>query len=741
MAMPRHIRRRFQALILRTALLVCLLFAGAQAWAQVPDVPEEEMPVEDELPVDQGVIFNGQNTGAPTDSLKPAKLVRIRTLNVDPGAMFNNLPSRTPVAHSLRTLMEPDLLWRLPGFYNWLGQIGKPYRRTMYGIESKYFNPEGLFLDPFTGTENVQIIHPESGLSFFDTRTPYVNVYYGQGQANLAQLRVDVSQNVHPFINVGLMYFRRNSSGVYKNFSTGHNNLALTANGHTKNERYNAFFSWGFHEGIDEFNGGVEQGFAYEDLFNNSLQPVALSEALLRKYARSLNFKHTFSILNGSGPSQDTTWTADSTMKVVTREHPHSLRLYNSFLIDGYSSEYTDKGLDSTLNQVQFPVYPTFGDSSFFYERYTQSRQKADAGIAYRFSLRRLETGHRFEVAGERITFEKNLHDRALTRFSTMWKGDVRLTTLPFELRGDGKVQNSVTNFFRPETFAELGGSLGILKSVVDYTWKDAGPIASELDSVTKIVEHRPLRIELRSTVHGRNPSMQQAFGAGWAGNRFESDSTLRNTRMNHLRLGIAYQGKSKWERLGELPGNEFALTAFISRLNGVIYYDSSMQLVQTGSSEYLQFLGAEARFRLRLGNFYFEDKTTYQISSSGTGLDTLIGRMQPDLYGKASFYFESRKVKIATSIRVGIDYYYHLSYYAPLYDAPSQQFYPQNKFLQPGYHRLDAYFGTQVKRAYIFLKVAHANESLFAPGYFTTMLHPMLGRTIMLGINWTFFD
>jgi hypothetical protein len=56
-------------------------------------------------------------------------------------------------------------------------------------------------------------------------------------------------------------------------------------------------------------------------------------------------------------------------------------------------------------------------------------------------------------------------------------------------------------------------------------------------------------------------------------------------------------------------------------------------------------------------------------------------------------------------------------------------------------YHRFDVVLAATIKRAHVFLKVVHANEGLFAPGYFTTTLYPMLDRTFMVGVNWTFFD
>lgn len=676
------------------------------------------------------------------DSTKPvAKKVRIRTLEVNPDRLIDGLEFRKPVEYRLSTVIEPDLLGRQSGFVNSLGQIGKPYRRTVMGVESAFFRPEGLYFNPYTGAEDVYTIDVAHGLSYFDTRTPFVNIYYGQGKADLTQLRVDISQNISPFVNVGLLYYRRGSSGVYKEFLTSHNNLAATLNVHTPRDRYKAFFAAYFQEANDNMNGGVRQGFAFEDLFEKSRQPVALESAVMQRLVRAAHFRQTYSLIGNKVILPDSMKMGDSADVIQVVQRPHQLLVYNSFGVDGFDQEYTDGSVDSLLNFYQFPVYPTLGDSSFFYERFKQTRYKADGGITYRLKTERFQTGHRFEVAFEQVVFEKNHIERNLSRFSNTWKGDLHLRTAPFDINADAKVQNTVSNLFNTQPYAELGGSIGFPGEVEDYTYKEAGPIQKELDSTIVYVLHRPLRAEVRSIVQGRNPTLQQAYGAGWAGNHFISNENLRNVRFQHLRLGLTYQGKRERVRGAEVPGMEMSLFGFVSRLNGLIYYDSSMVLQQAASNENLQYVGLDGFFRVRFRQLFLENRTTYQIGSSNVGLDTIVGAMQPALYGKTSFYYETRTTRFATAIRLGLDYYYSSAFRTPLFDSPSQQFYPQYEYEQEMYHRFDVVLAATIKRANVFLKLVHANEGLLAPGYFTTTLYPMLDRTFMVGVNWTFFD
>ena len=81
------------------------------------------------------------------------------------------------------------------------------------------------------------------------------------------------------------------------------------------------------------------------------------------------------------------------------------------------------------------------------------------------------------------------------------------------------------------------------------------------------------------------------------------------------------------------------------------------------------------------------------------------------------------------------------MDYNAMLFEPSAQQFYPQIGFQQPGYHRLDAYFSTKVKRAHIFIKMINLLEGLPDPGYFTTLFYPMQDRAMVVGVNVKFFD
>jgi hypothetical protein len=235
---------------------------------------------------------------------------------------------------------------------------------------------------------------------------------------------------------------------------------------------------------------------------------------------------------------------------------------------------------------------------------------------------------------------------------------------------------------------------------------------------------------------------MQQAYGSGWIGNNFVANPNFNNRRVEHYRLGVSFQGRDKWLTVGEQKGRSISLTAFNTRNFGMIYIGGPDSLKQFARTSYIAYQGLELKFRANLGPMYIETATVGQnFSSNDTLLQNLFEDFQPRLYTKTSLFYDNKNLKIASILRTGVDFYYSFGYKPPLFDPASQMFYPQAQMEQKPYPRLDFFFATQVKRAYIFMRVINILEGVTADGYFSTLGYPMNVRQMVLGLNWSFFD
>ena len=561
-------------------------------------------------------------------------------------------------------------------------------------------------------------------MKYYDTRTPYVNAYYAQGRADAAQLRVDVSQNVNPLLNFGLLYYRRQGNGVYSNFVTDHNTLGATSNFHTLNERYQVYVHYLFQIHNDNIHGGVEELTPDSVLFAQGTQPVSLEEATLRRLSRAGAMRQFYRL------TKDTV------------DAKHSFWLYNGASAEFFLNQYTDGGIDSLVNFTLFPPYPTLGDSSFFYERLITRSTKVDAGITYKFNKPNFKSRQRLEIAQDFIVLNKNHHDTTLSRSSAMWKGNILIDPNPFAIEGNWTYRQTVSNLFKPETYLNLEAAIEFPKWKLDYSRRVAGPPLRPEDSVTVMKTHRPFRIEVQSLVYDRNPSLQQTYGSGWSGNQMVADSSLRNRRTEHFRLGVRWSGESKWTKSGESQGRYIQISAFNTRNFGHVFLGDASGFVQTPVQQYLQYTGLELKLRANLGKWYLETTTVGQnFNSNNDTLKTLFEDWQPRAYTKASLYYENRELKFANMLRFGVDFWYSLDYNAPFFDPAAQTFYPQLFYTQKAYPRLDFVAATQVKKAYIYLRVLNTLEGVQVPGYFSTFGYPMAVRQVMLGLNWSFFD
>lgn len=128
-----------------------------------------------------------------------------------------------------------------------------------------------------------------------------------------------------------------------------------------------------------------------------------------------------------------------------------------------------------------------------------------------------------------------------------------------------------------------------------------------------------------------------------------------------------------------------------------------------------------------------------------------------PSIYASGSLYYERSFINGKVAARIGLDLQYMPSYLAYDYDVASQQFFVQQQiyggdvlldnFETPyprqfgGVALADFFLDLKVRTAIVFLKVPFVNQGFPADGYFVTPFYAGQGRTLDLGIRWRFFD
>ena len=252
----------------------------------------------------------------------------------------------------------------------------------------------------------------------------------------------------------------------------------------------------------------------------------------------------------------------------------------------------------------------------------------------------------------------------------------------------------------------------------------------------------RPLRLYGRAEVNDLNPSLFQTWFRPDSSNAFQPDAGLKNQQFRSYRVGMAWRQAVPVLRGDTLLPNHAFVHGFLSRASRMITYDAGLKMHQAPDGAALTWYGAVVGFRYRfLRKLYLETEATFQQSrGSEDKFLSLYERYLPRISGKTSFFYDNRNLSIAGILRLGVDIYYHTAYVGQTVDPLSREFFPANYEI-PGYARVDAFFATQIKRAYIYAKMIHINEGILMAGYYTTPFYPLLERTFTLGANWSFYD
>jgi hypothetical protein len=112
-----------------------------------------------------------------------------------------------------------------------------------------------------------------------------------------------------------------------------------------------------------------------------------------------------------------------------------------------------------------------------------------------------------------------------------------------------------------------------------------------------------------------------------------------------------------------------------------------------------------------------------------------------PLLAASQAYYFTFRMFKKALGVQTGIEAWYNTPYFADAWMPATRQFYLQNESKVGNYVYIDVFLNLQIKSAFLFLALDHANAGLWSYKYYTTPHHPATDRSFRFGVKWSFHD
>ncbi len=707
-----------------------LLGTSMVAWAQNPPLTKPGL-----RDLENNVAYQNPLDSLQADSLLSDIEIKPDVRTIRPEEVFLHLPTRIPVVKNLGLMPKWDELDRERGFVLSLGQIGKPYQHFLYGLQDQHLPDRHLWRNPITQRYNVYALNNSEQIPYYDTKTPYVNADFAQGSRQLSRIDATVSRNITPRWNMTLFYQGRQSEGAHLQFATSHTSVFASSYLSSKNDRYHMFANWSINELNDDLNGGVlrtlDDGLELDE-----------GEGILRDSRRSLEEK--FQKEQANLVSGDANRKAhyrqlliDQYFHIVqpsdTALFPQRLTLRALFRAENNNHNFEDLQINTTkLIQHSIPVYPTLDTATTRLKEIYKSRSyQVLSGLSYS-----LDKPFRFHVDGQlsykQITLDQDsLGIHQLNQFDLEGKGELGFSWGQVKAR----LHQRASNLFSPQNRLSIEGTLFPLARRPSVRTVDSAKVGSEA-----IPYQSPLRLSGTFARWGKNPSLLQTQFTPSEGNIFQANSSLENQQFTQLKAKLAWNPPAVVRKGDTLLPSFYYVELFSSRASQLIYYDTQMRIGQ--AADPLQWVGATIGLRTRvLGKTYLEGQFTWQSGSTEAQDDfRWYAEYLPEFWGKASYYYENHSLSIAAIFKLGVDVTYFSSYQGFIPDITSGEFFP-SQYQVSNYVVADAYFATQIKQAYLFFKLSHANEGLLQAGYYTTPFYPMLERTFSLGISWAFFD
>ncbi len=603
--------------------------------------------------------------------------------------IFNNRRKLYTLDTTMDEVHRFTYVQRSQNLYKDLGTLGTPMQPVFVPVPQQLGAQSGYYVfSPYA-------FNPMN-VKYFDTKSPYTDMYIALGGNNQNILRFDMAQNISPRWNVG---FNVQRFTAQKQFGTSGNNdpfklltqnwgVLLHTNYRSKNDKYTLLLNFiNMSHSLDE-QGGVLPGQTADGtpiLYNYT------GDSRLRSGSLSQQGPHGWEIRNN--------WHAY-----------HQYILDKGFQLYHRLDYQTQKNFyqDDTL-QLNRTVTPIGGSSTplVFYPAIIGDTSRLEQHARFRL----LE--NQFGIKGISQFKGASFNYRAYLRVRNYVQSTLYNTS---------RTNYNEYGTTRTETF--VGGWLG-------YYFPD---------SLSRLTAEAELGAGGSYRFQGQVESKFLTGGLSYLNveptlvqERFQSKVYLWPdvskglqplTKRNYLH---AYgQLTVRYRSLRLQPGLDYFL------LKNYVYFDAQGVVQQEKSP--MSVVRPGVGYHLQFGKFLVSGQAYY---TQQIGPDVL--RMPP-FFANTRIQYEFLYAKVLY-IQTGIDLHYKSPYFADAYMPLTQQFYLNDRQKVEGYVLADLYANLRVNRTRLFVKLTHANQGFVQPGYFVAPDYLQIRRGFAFGVDWYLFD
>ncbi|AQG78598.1 putative porin [Spirosoma montaniterrae] len=582
--------------------------------------------------------------------------------------------------------------------YQDLGNLGTPMRPVFVQVPDQLGSQTGysVFSEYAYNPMNVK---------YFNTRSPFTDMYVALGGRNQNILRFDFAQNITPRWNVGFALQRFTSNRQFgAQGQTSQLNRQLAENwgflGHTnyqsKNNKYTLLMNF-----INMNHSLGEQG---------GLIPGQFLDGSINRFA------YTGDARLSSGVVQ--TGFAPAVPGPRGNEIRNNWHVYQQYVLDkGFQIydrlEYQRQKNSYRDDTLRFNQEPRQVTDNLVLPGFYPSRRN-DPNLTTLGDTSRILVDARFRVLDNQFGV-KGIYQLGKSAFN--YRAYLRNRLLgQYTLYNTGRAVENEYETRRLETF--VGGWLGYyfpdslsrLTAELEYQLGGGFRLKGQLESKWFTAGYTAMLVQ---------PTLLQE--------RFESivfnwrNSGLRGFNHAYGRLNLRYKG------IRLEPGLDYHL------LSNYIYFDTNAVARQDNGS--FSVLRTGLGYQYQRGRFLLAGQAYYTLQSRDDVLRT------PPFFWNGRFQYELIYAKVLY-IQVGVDLHYKSPYFADAYMPVTQQFHLQNRQRVEGYVLADLYANLRVNRTRLFVKLTHANQGVLqGPGYFVAPDFLQMRRGFAFGVDWYLFD
>lgn len=571
------------------------------------------------------------------------------------------------------------------------GQLGSGYQANDYFARTDE-NPF-YFLKVFDAYRLTQ-----QEVKYYNTTTPYANLYYEQGNNNSETeqyFKAFFTHNLDSITNFGFEFNALKSPGQYLSQEARHKFLNVFAS--RNSERLNSYLSVINSTDVISENGGIISdnldqwvrytipGLVFELRDNPGNFWVQLNNPLVNT-TKSLSVFTSHEYLMGEIP-----FLVKDTLQIdsVAVDFKPRYGIQYSAEFENYNRMLEESSADTEFFDTTYMKTSNHTDSSFM-TRFSHIFQVK----AFEDTTRKFTFGKRAFIENEIVSAKHPLPDgyRKYTYSNVYVGGEINRT------------ESALGSWSASGKFALLGRNLG--DALLEGDWNKRFVIGKD----TTFLKGEGVY----------EASSANIFQEHWFSNHYKWENNFKK------QYEIAVKGRFEYPRFKASAGFNYAL------LSNYIY-NNEQALPDQYESEF-SVISAWVNKDFELGRFVWSNKAIWQELSN----DAVLRLPNWSLY--SSFYYSHYLFKVM-KIQLGVEAYYNTQFYAERYEPSTNRFYLQNDYKVGGYPLINLFANAKLKRTSAFAMLYHANSLVDFGDFFVSPNYPLGMMAFRFGFFWTFYD